>query len=106
MAKLCNEYPEINCKNIHRVSKKIRGGQNLTNGIYFHIPSINFKNTYLNRQVLPEHLCEKYLNISLNSQTVKFKPEILCVGHYFKWNVDVWLDKGNGIYSHVREEFI
>ena len=41
-------------------------------------------------QVLPEHLCEKYLNISLNSQKVKFKPKILCVGHYFKWNIDIW----------------
>ena len=34
---------------------------------------------------------------------MKFKPEILCVGHYFKWNVDVWLDKGNGRYSRVSK---
>ena len=32
---------------------------------------------------------------------MKVKPEILCVGHYFKWNVDVWLDKGNGVYSRA-----
>merc|ERR1719460_901240 len=55
--------------------------------------------------VLSEQLCEKYLEFSLRftDGKVKVKPEILCVGHYFKWNVDVWLDKGNGRYSPVRQ---
>ena len=34
---------------------------------------------------------------------MKYRPQILCVGHYFKWNVGVWLDKGNGRYAPVSE---
>ena len=35
---------------------------------------------------------------------MKYKPQILCVGQFFKWNVDIWLDKGNGIYSRVSSK--
>ena len=35
---------------------------------------------------------------------MKYKPHILCVGHFFKWNVDIWIDKGNGIYSRVSSK--
>ena len=34
---------------------------------------------------------------------MKYRPQILCVGHYFEWNVGVWLDKGNGRYAPVSE---
>ena len=33
---------------------------------------------------------------------MKYKPEILCVGHYFKWNIDVWYhQEGNEGYYPI-----
>ena len=57
-------------------------------------------------QVLSDKLCEVYLEFSLRETEgkVKYKPKILCVGQFFKWNVDIWLDKGNGIYSRVSSK--
>ena len=59
-------------------------------------------------QVLPEYLCDKFLDYSLRSTNgkVKIRPEIVCVGRIFAWNVEIYMDYGNGRYRPFREGFI
>jgi len=55
-----------------------------------------------NIEILSEHLCDKYLNISLNQQEVPVRPAILCVAENNKWQEEHW-QKTDGGYMRMRE---
>jgi len=53
--------------------------------------------------VLDDAHCQKFLETSLYLDTVKYKPEILCVGDIFKWKVALY-ERKNGFRKIPEDE--
>jgi len=55
-----------------------------------------------NIEILPEDMCDKYLNISLNWQDVPVRPQILCVAENNMWEEEHW-QKTRGGYTRMKQ---
>ena len=52
-------------------------------------------------QILPENICEKFLQWSFPYGSVKHKPLILCVGKIKDWSAGVWVKKKGKSYRQL-----
>ena len=54
-------------------------------------------------KALPDDICDDFLDRSLSSGGVLYRPKILCIGKMNHWSTDIWEKSGNQAFVHLND---